>query len=465
MSIEIPGFRGLVMTPGDVAYEEARRIWNGAIDRRPAVIARGLDHSDVAAVIRFARERDLPIAVRGGGHGVGGAATVDGGLVIDLSAMRGVYVDPVSRHVWVGGGALWGDVDAATQAHGLATVGGIVTHTGVGGLTLGGGLGWLMRTHGLAADNLRSARMVTAEGEALAVSEVEYPDLFWALRGGGGNFGVVTSFEFALHPRGPVLAGPLVWPLEHTAAVLQRYRDLIERAADELATIVILRHAPAMAPLPPSIHGRPVCMIFVCWTGEHEPGERAIAPLRRFGSPLFDGIAVRPYVELQSSFDAGAPHGWHSYWKSCELPALTDETIGLLTEHAHRIESPRSYIIMFHMGGAVGRMPEESTAYSQRAAVHNVNIDAVWLPVEAERAERELSWARMAYEALSPHQQGVYVNFLGDEGQERVRSAYGEGKYRRLSEIKAKYDPGNVFRLNQNIRPAVRPTRAHDGLE
>lgn len=459
MATEIPGFRGLVLSAGDAAYDEARRIWNGAIDRRPAVIARGVDHSDVAAAIRYARERDLAIAVRDGGHGIGGYATVDDGLVVDLSAMRGVYVDVSTRRAWVGGGALWGDVDAATQAHGLATVGGIVTHTGVGGLTLGGGLGWLMRAHGLAVDNLRSARVVTADGAALAVSEAEHPELFWALRGGGGNFGVVTSFEFALHPRGPVLAGPLAWALEDTPALLRHYRDVIACAPDELATIVVLRHAPAVAPLPPWVHGRPVCLIFVCWTGEHEAGERAIAPLRRFGRPLFDGIAARPYVELQSAFDAGAPHGWHSYWKSCELPALTDETIDLLTEHAHRIESPRSYIIMFHMGGAVARVPEEGTAYSQRAAVHNVNIDAVWLPVEEERAEREPAWARAAYEALAPHQLGVYVNFLGDEGHERVRSAYGEAKYRQLAAIKAKYDPENVFRLNQNIRPAVSPTR------
>ena len=455
MATEIPGFRGVVLSAADADYDEARRVWNGAIDRRPAVIARGLDHSDVAAAIRYARERDLAIAVRGGGHGVAGAATVDGGLVVDLSAMRGVHVDPIRRRAWVGGGALWGDVDAATQAYGLATVGGIVTHTGVGGLTLGGGLGWLMRAQGLAVDNLRSARLVTADGEGLVVSEAEHPELFWALRGGGGNFGVVTSFEFALHPRGPVLAGPLVWPLEAAPTLLREYRDFIASAPEELATIVVLRHAPPVEPLPPSIHGRPVCIVFVCWTGEHAAGERAIAPLRRLGHPLVDGIAARPYVELQSALDAGAPHGWHSYWKSCELPALTDETIDLLAEHASRIESPRSYIIMFQLGGAVGRVSEEATAYSQRAAAHNVNVDAVWLPMEEDRAEREPAWARATYAALAPYQLGVYVNFLGDEGQERVRSAYGEGKYRRLAEIKAKYDPENVFRLNQNIRPAV----------
>ena len=464
MVTEIPGFRGSVITQGDADYDEARRIWNGAIDGRPAVIARGVDHSDVAAAIKYARERNLAIAVRGGGHGVGGPATVDSGLVVDLSAMRSVYVDADARRAWVGGGALWGDVDTSTQAHGLATVGGIVTHTGVGGLSLGGGMGWLMRSHGLAVDNLRSLRLVTADGEALAVSEAEHPDLFWALRGGGGNFGVVTSFEFALHPRGPVLAGPLVWPLEDAPTVLRHYRDFIARAPDELGTIVVLRHAPPVPPMPPSIHGRPVCLIVVCWAGEHEAGQRALAPLRQFGRPLFDGIAARPYVELQSAFDASAPHGWHSYWKSCELPALTDETIDLLAEHAYRIESPRSYIIMFHMGGAVARVPEEATAYSGRAAVHNVNIDAVWLPAEVDRAERERSWARTAYEALAPHELGVYVNFLGDEGQERVRSAYGDVKYRQLAEIKAVYDPDNVFRLNQNIRPLrgsdVTPTLA-----
>jgi FAD/FMN-containing dehydrogenase len=454
MAIEIPGFRGSVLTAGDATYEEARRVWNGAVDRRPAVIARGLDFGDIAAAIRYAREYHLPIAVRGGGHGVGGTATVDGGLVIDLSAMRSVYVDPAARRAWVGGGALWGDVDAATQANGLATVGGIVTHTGVGGLTLGGGLGHLMRTHGLAVDNLRSARLVTAEGEALTVSEAEHPELFWALRGGGGNFGVVTSFEFALHQRGPVLAGPIAWAMEDAPALLRHYRDFIAGAPDELGTIVVLRKAPPVAPLPPSIHGRLVCLVVACWTGEHEAGVKALASLRSFGHPLFDGIAARPYVELQSAFDSSAPHGWHCYWKSCELPALTDETIDLLADHASRIESPRSYIIMFHLGGAVARVPEEATAYSQRAAVHNVNIDAVWLPAEEDGAEREPEWARAAYGALAPHQLGVYVNFLGDEGQERVRQAYGETKYRRLAEIKATYDPDNVFQLNQNIRPA-----------
>jgi FAD/FMN-containing dehydrogenase len=455
MATEIPGFRGVVLTGEEGGYDEARRIWNGAIDCRPAVIARCIDQSDVSAAIRYARERDLAIAVRGGGHGVGGFATIDGGLVIDLSAMRGVYVDKAAGRAWVGGGALWGDVDAATQAHGLATVGGIVTHTGVGGLTLGGGLGWLMRAHGLAIDNLRSLRLVTAEGDALAVSGAEHPELFWALRGGGGNFGVVTSFEFAMHPRGSVLAGPLVWLLEDAPTVLRHYRDFIEGAPDELATIVVLRHAPAGPPLPASVHGRPVCMIVVCWTGEHEAGERTIAPLRRFGRQLFDGIAARPYIELQAAFDAGAPHGWHCYWKSCELPALTDQTIDLLSEHASRIESPRSYVIMFHLGGAVARVPEDATAYSQRTAVHSVNIDAVWLPAEDDRAKREPSWAKAAYDALAPHELGVYVNFLGDEGQDRVRSAYGEAKYRRLAAIKATHDPENVFRLNQNIRPAT----------
>jgi FAD/FMN-containing dehydrogenase len=369
--------------------------------------------------------------------------------------MRGVHVDAAARRAWVGGGALWGGVDAATQAHGLATTGGIVTHTGVGGLTLGGGLGWLMRSRGLAIDNLRSARLVTADGEALAVSESEHSELLWALRGGGGNFGVVTSFEFALNSRGPVLAGALAWPLEDAPTLLRHYRNFIAEASDELATIVVLRHAPPAAPMPPAIHGRPVCLIVVCWTGDHEEGERALAPLRNFERPLFDGVAVRPYLELQSAFDAGAPHGWHSYWKSCELPSLTDEMIDLLAEHAHRIESPRSYIIMFHLGGAVARISEDATAYSHRSAVHNVNIDAVWLPAEEDRAERERAWARAAYEALAPHELGVYVNFLGDEGAERVRSAYGEAKYRRLAEIKAMYDPENVFHLNQNIQPAA----------
>jgi FAD/FMN-containing dehydrogenase len=454
MAISTTGFAGELLAPGDESYDEARKIWNGAIDRRPALIACCRSADDVVAALRLARERDLLVAVRGGGHGVAGLAVCDDGLVIDLSAMRGVAVDPAARTARAQAGALWGDVDGATQEHGLATVGGIVTHTGIAGLTLGGGIGWLMRRYGATVDNLLGAEVVTADGEIVRASEDEHPDLLWGLRGGGGNFGVVTSFDYRLHAVGPtVLAGPIYYDLEDAPEVLRHYRDYIAEAPDELTTIVNLRHAPPLAFLPAEVHGRPVVAVVVCYAGALDRGDELLAPLRRFGSPIVDAIAPRPYVELQELFNAAVPHGWHYYWKSWELQPLEDVAIDALVEQAGRITNDRSYIIVFQLGGAVARVGEHDTAYAQRDAAHNVNINAAWLPDEPE-PERHVEWARGCFAALEPFAGGrAYVNFLGDEGADRVRAAYGEEKYARLVELKRAYDPTNVFRLNQNIDP------------
>jgi len=452
----IDGFSGAVLAPDDARYDEARKVWNGAIDRRPALIAQCTSVADVVAAVRFARERDLLVAVRGGGHGVSGAAVCDDGLVIDLSPMQDIGVDPQARTATAQPGVLWGELDGATQAHGLATVGGIVTHTGIAGLTLGGGIGWLMRRYGATVDNFLSAELVTADGAVVRASEHENEDLLWGLRGGGGNFGIVTSFEYRLHAVGPtVLAGPIFHALDDAPAVLRFYRDFVAQAPDELTTIVNLRKAPPLPILPEEVHGRPVVSVSVCWAGEVERGEEALRELRAFGRPLVDAVAPRPYSELQSMFNPAVPHGWHYYWKTWEVPPLTDATIDTLVEHTERITSPRSYTIVFHLGGAIARVGEHDTAYSQRDAAHNVNINAVWLPDDRE-ADAHVRWAREIYDALEQTASGrAYVNFLGDEGQDRVRAAYGEEKYARLSALKRTYDPDNLFRLNANIEPAA----------
>jgi FAD/FMN-containing dehydrogenase len=447
-------FQGELLRPGDERYDEARRVWNGAIDRRPALIASCGSAADVAAALDLARERELQVAVRGGGHSVAGWSVCDDGLVIDLSPMRGIEVDPDAGTARAGGGVLWGELDAATQAHGLATVGGIVTHTGVAGLTLGGGIGWLMRRHGATVDNLLAADVVTADGDLLRASESEHPDLFWGLRGGGGNFGIVTSFEYRLHEIGPtVLGGPIYYPLEDGPEVLRHYRDVIADAPDELTTILNLRMAPPLPFIPEELHGRPVVMVAVCYAGDLERGEAVLAPLRSFGSPLVDAVGPRPYVELQRTFDPSAPHGWHYHWRSWELPPLTDAAIDTLVEQAARITSPRSYIIVFQLGGAVARVGDDETAYGQRDAAHNVNINAVWLEGDPE-ADRHVSWVHECYAALEPHAGGrAYVNFLADEGADRVRAAYGAANHDRLVALKRHYDPTNVLSGNQNIRP------------
>ena len=346
--------RGPVIAPDDAGYDAARAIWNGAIDRRPACVARCTGVADVVAAVRFAREHDLLVAVRSGGHGVGGHALCDGGLVIDLSPMKGIRVDPAARTARAEAGVLWGELDRETQLHGLATVGGIVTHTGIAGLTLGGGIGWLTRKHGATVDNLLSVDLVTAEGELLTASGDENPDLFWGIRGGGGNFGVVTSFEYRLHPVGPiVLAGPIFHPLEDAREVLAFYREFIATAPDELTTIFELSVAPPLPFLPEDVHGKPIVMVGACYAGAPDDGIEVVRPLKEFGRPIVDLLEPKPYTALQSMFDPSVPHGWHRYWKSVELPPLTDDAIDTLVD----ITASRAHLaeVVLHRLPARGR--------------------------------------------------------------------------------------------------------------
>jgi FAD/FMN-containing dehydrogenase len=443
--------RGELLAPGDAGYEQARALWNGAIDGHPGLIARCKGAADVVAAVRHAREGGLAVAVRGGGHNVAGTATCDGGLVLDLSAMKGVQVDPAGQTAWAQPGLLWGELDHETQAFGLATTGGIVTHTGIAGLTLGGGIGWLMRRDGLTCDNLLAVDLVTADGRLVRASEREHPELLWGVRGGGGNFGVVTAFRYRLHRLGPtVLAGPLYFAADDAGELLRFYRDFAAAAPDELTTIVNLRYAPPLPFIPERLHGAPVVAVVVCWAGAVEQGERVLEPLRRHGRPLLDLIAPRPYAAHQGTFDATVPHGLHYYWKSEYLDGLGDDAVEVLLAHAWESLSPRSYTIMFQLGGAVARVPEDATAFSGRGAGFAVNVNGVSLP--GEHGE-QTAWVRRFGQALRPLSAGVYMNFLGDEGQDRVRAAYGAAKYDRLAALKAVWDPDNFFRRNQNVRP------------
>jgi FAD/FMN-containing dehydrogenase len=457
----MPGFRGRLLAPGARGYEDARRVWNGAIDRRPALIAQCVDAADIMAAVGYARERDLLVSVRGGGHGVAGHAVNDGGVVIDLGSMKDVHVDPQRRVASVQPGVLWGELDSATQAFGLATTGGIVSHTGVAGLTLGGGLGWLMRKYGTSADNLIAAEVITADGRHVHASRADDAELLWALRGGGGNFGIVSCFKFALHEIGTtVLSGSILWPMEDAPRVLRFYRDFARETPDELTSIVQLRTIPPFPALPPHLHGRKALQISVVWAGRIADGERVLKTLRACGEPLCDLVAPRLYLAQQAANDKAVPHGWHYYWKSVEVTELEDAAIEAITEHSLAMRSPRSFTVIFQLGGAIARRDENEAAYSHRAARYNININAVWLPDEPIGAT-EQAWARALFERLNAHSHAVYVNFLMDEGQERVRQAYGPEKYARLVALKDRLDPHNVFRMNQNIAPAAHGARGN----
>lgn len=446
-------FRGQLIRPGDSTYDEHRRVWNGSIDRHPALIARCSDPSDVSAAVRFARRGGFPLAVRGGGHSFPGLSACDGGVIVDLRPMSEVRVDPESRKATAQAGALLGELDQATQEFGLAVPAGIVTHTGVAGLTLGGGIGWLMRKYGLTVDQLLSAQVITADGELVRASEAENPDLFWGLRGGGGNFGIVTEFEFRLNPLGPtVLAGPIFWPMGESPTLLRFYRDWIAEAPDELMTIVIHRKAPPLDFVPPELHGKLVVAVVCCYCGPVEKGERLIAPLRRFGRPALDLCEPKPFLEHQAMFDPSFPHGRWYYMSSCDVAELSDEVIDVTVEHAMEIKSPLTAFPIWQMGGAVAGEDEDATAFNGRQAGHTFNITASTESAEGFDEERE--WVRGLWSALEPHHtDSVYVNFLMDEGEDRVRAAYGGERYDRLKALKAKYDPDNLFRLNQNIPP------------
>ncbi|HEX6338042.1 MAG TPA: FAD-binding oxidoreductase [Jiangellaceae bacterium] len=454
MSVEAFAARlgGELLTPEHARYDDARRIWNGAIDRRPPFILRCTGVADVIAAVRFARERDLPIAVRGGGHSIAGHALCDDGIVIDLSAMRAARVDPAARTVRAEGGCLNEDIDRESQAFGLATTGGIVSHTGIGGLTLGGGIGHLMRKFGLTIDNLLSCDVVTAEGELVTASEDENPDLFWGLRGGGGNFGIVTSFEFRLHPLGPdVLAGMLAWPMSVAPQILGFLSEFAAEAPDEIGLIANLRLAPPLPAIPTELHGTPIVALVATYTGHHDAGAAVLSALRALPQPAMDTLTPKPYVTHQKMFDPTVPHGWHYYWRSHKLGPLTDEVVDIVVDHLERITSPRTTVPIFTLGGAVARVPSEATAYSNRDADYDINIAGAWLPDDPEPDEH-IAWVRGFHAALEPYSKGVYVNFTTDDSAERVRSAaYGEAHWDRLVKIKTKYDPDNVFRYNANI--------------
>ena len=446
---------GAVVDPGDPAYAETRRIWNGHIDRQPALIARCSGVADVIAALRHAREHDLEVAVRGGGHAVAGHALTDGGVVIDLSAMTGTRVDPMARTIRVEGGCLNEHLDRESQAFGLAATGGIVSHTGVGGLTLGGGIGHLMRKFGLSIDALRSCDVVTADGELVTANDDENPDLFFGLRGGGGNFGVVTSFEFALQPLGPeILAGLLVWPMDVATDVLGVLRDVALDAADEVGIMGNLRLAPPLPVIPEDLHGQPIAALVLTYAGAIDEGQKVLADiLGRLPAPAVNGVVPKPYVVHQKMFDAALPHGRHYYWRSHKLGPLDDASIAALIGQAEAITSPLSSIPLFTQGGAVARVPEDTTAFANRDAMHDVNIVASWMPDDPE-PDRHIAWVRSFFGALEPYSKGVYVNFTNEDSSERVRTgAYSAEQWKRLVGLKAKYDPTNFFRMNANIPP------------
>jgi FAD/FMN-containing dehydrogenase len=445
-------FKGELVRPSDPTYDEHRKVWNGSIDRSPALIARCSGVPDVIAAVRFARSTGLPLAVRGGGHSYPGHSVCDGGMVIDLGPMKGIRVDPEAGTASVQAGVLWGELDRETQAFGLATTGGIVSHTGVAGLTLGGGVGWLQRKHGLTIDQLLSVDLITAEGELVRASETENPDLFWGVRGGGGNFGIVTKFELGLHPVGPtVLAGPIFWPMEQAPDLLRFYRQWSAEAPDELMTSVVQRRAPAVDFVPSAVHGQLVVAIVCCYTGAVDDGEKIVRHLRAFGSPVLDLCEPKPYVAHQTMFDASFPHGWRYYFRACDVGELSDDVIDVMVEYGRRIVSPVTSVGVWQMGGAVARVADSETAFNGRHAAFTFNINGN--SRTREGFEREREWARAYWSALEPYHTSVYVNFLMEEGQERIRQAYGAEKYERLKALKRAYDPMNLFRLNQNIPP------------
>ncbi len=427
-------------------------MWNGSIDRHPALIARCAGAADVIAAVNFARTQGLLVAVRGGGHSFPGLSVCDDGLVIDLSPMKGIRVDPEAGTVRAQAGVLLGELDRETQSFGCVVPAGFVSHTGLAGLTLGGGIGLTMRKFGLTIDNLLSVDLITAEGEFVKAGEHENADLFWGVRGGGGNFGIVTEFEFRLNPLAPqVLAGPVFWSMEQAPDVLGFYRDWIADCPDELMTIVLTRRAPALPAMPPDLVGERVIAVVSVYAGPVDEGEKVLRPLKEFRPPALDLCAPLPFVAHQQMYNGSFTHGWWYYFRSCDVPELSDDIIDVMVEHGNQIESPITSVALWQMGGAVARVAEDETAFNGRTAGHTFNINGNTMT--PDRFEEEREWVRRYWTALQPHQTGVYVNFLMEEGEERVREAYGTAKYERLKALKRKYDPQNLFRLNQNIPP------------
>jgi len=447
-------FNGALLPEGAEGYDAARKVWNGAIDRRPALIARCTGARDVVAAVRFAREQDLTISVKGGGHAVAGHAVGEGAVMVDLSLMREVSVDPAAKTARAAGGTIWNDVDRATQAVGLATVGGIVSHTGVGGLTLGGGIGHLMRPFGLTVDNLKAIELVTADGKQIRADAENESELFWGLRGGGGNFGIATAFEFELHSLGPiVLSGVIAWPLERAREVLGVVRRLQAEGPDELGLTVSMRKAPPIPFWSPDHYLQPAILVIPTWTGDPSAGARALAPLRAIDGQIADLAQPVPYMFIQTMLDIGVPHGMHYYWKSHELPGLPDAAIDTLIDRLETATSPLNQFGLFAKGGAVARLPDDACAARGRSSAYDLNIVGQW-PRTDEQGDTHKKWVRDTFAAMDPHGTGTYVNFLSDEGKAGLEAAYGADTLKRLVALKDQFDPTNVFRFNANIPPS-----------
>ncbi len=453
----VPGLRdlveGSVIMPGDSEYDEARAIWNGMFDRKPAIIVRCLNKDDVSQSVRFARDHHLEIAVKGGGHNSAGNAACDHGIMIDLSLMQQVEVDPQTQQVKAAGGCLLGEVDRATQKHGLAVSAGIISHTGVGGLTLGGGFGWISRKYGLSIDNLIAVEMVTAEGNIVRASSDENPDLFWAIRGGGGNFGIITTFTYRAAKIGTgVYTGPLVKRFEDLKSYVRFHREFVKTMPDEMTIWMVVRHAPPLPFIPEAYHGKLVILVPFVWLGDPEEGAKLIQPLRDHGETLGDASGVKPWVDWQAAFDGLVTHGARNYWKSHHLTDLPDGCIDQIGEFAGKMPSDECEVFIPHMEGAPSRIAAEDTAFPHRYTPFVLNLHTRWQ--KASDDEKAIQWAKDFHDATRPYSQGVYVNFLSDEGADRVREAYTEKVWQRLVETKNKWDPENVFHLNQNIPPS-----------
>ncbi len=446
-------FRGELLRPGDTGYDEARTVWNGMIDKHPALVARCTGVTDVINAVKFARQHNLLVAIRGGSHNVTGAATCDGGLMIDLSPMKGIRVDPEARTARAEGGCTWGDLDHATHAFGLAAPGGIISTTGIGGLTLGGGIGHLTRKCGLSCDNVVSADVVLADGTFVTASDRKNPDLLWGLRGGGGNFGVVTSFEFKLHPVSTVYAGPLLYPLEKAGEALRNYRDYMEKAPEDLNAFFAFLIVPPGPPFPEHLHNKTLCGVVCCYSGPMEKAEEVIKPLRQVGPPLADFVGPMPYPALQSMFDGLVPAGLQNYWKADFMTELSDAAIDAHVKYGPSIPTVSSAMHIYPVNGAANRVGKDATAFYHRSARY-VHVIAAMYPNPAD-TPKNVAWVRDYWTALHPLSAGgAYVNFLMEEGDDRIKATYGDN-FQRLATLKTKYDPANLFRLNQNIKPMV----------
>jgi FAD/FMN-containing dehydrogenase len=446
------GLRGQLIKPEDPEYAEARKLYNAMIDKHPALIVRCADVADVIACVNFARDQGLLLAIRGGGHNGPGLGSCDGGLVIDLSRMRGIRIDPNARTAWVEGGCTWGDVDHATHAFGLATPSGIIGTTGVGGLTLGGGIGYLNRSYGLTIDNLLAVEMVLADGSFVSANANEHPDLYWAVRGGGGNFGVVTAFQYRLHPVDNVVAGPVFWSMDQAADVMRWYRDFLPSAPDGLSGWIGFLTVPPVDMFPPELQLKKVCGIVWCYTGPMDKADEVFAPIRTFGPPILDGTQPMPYPAIQGAFNALYPPGDQWYWKADFFTEISDEAITRHIKHAQELPTPQSTMHLYPVLGAVHNVKSDETAWAFRHASYAEVI--VGVDPDPANNDRMIKWARDYWEDLHPLSAGgAYVNMMMEEGHDRVKNAYGEN-YERLAAIKQTYDPENLFRVNQNIQPA-----------